>query len=121
MHTQAIMQNAIFKKKLEVEQHEQRRRQEMHKQHELESSSQQHQQQLNASMTQQVQHSARHINSPTPLAFTPTSVLRKMTAEKECTSNSSQNTTLSSTSSQQIQQHTQQANMKLKHHQQVTF
>lgn len=120
MHTQAIMQNAIFKKKLEVEQHE-RRRHEMHKQHEIESSSQQHQQQLNASMTQQVQHSSRHINSPTPLAFTPTSVLRKMTAEKECTSNSSQNTTISSTSSQQIQQHTQQANMKLKPHQQVNF
>lgn len=27
--------------------------------------------------------SAKHLSSPTPLAFTPTSVLRKMTAEKE--------------------------------------
>jgi hypothetical protein len=26
---------------------------------------------------------AKHLSSPTPLAFTPTSVLRKMTAEKE--------------------------------------
>jgi hypothetical protein len=27
--------------------------------------------------------STKHLSSPTPLAFTPTSVLRKMTAEKE--------------------------------------
>lgn len=121
MHTQAIMQNAVFKKKFEVEQHEQRRRQEMHKQHDLESSSQQHQQRLNSSMAQQIHHSSRHINSPTPLAFTPTSVLRKMTAEKESTPNSSQTSTISLPSPQQIPQHAQQSNLKLKQFQQVTY
>ncbi|XP_062137633.1 LOW QUALITY PROTEIN: eukaryotic translation initiation factor 4E transporter [Drosophila sulfurigaster albostrigata] len=37
-------------------------------------------------VTNQHQQPLRHSNSPTPLAFTPTSVLRKMTADKETTS-----------------------------------
>ncbi|XP_060661053.1 eukaryotic translation initiation factor 4E transporter [Drosophila nasuta] len=37
-------------------------------------------------VTNQHQQPLRHSSSPTPLAFTPTSVLRKMTADKETTS-----------------------------------
>lgn len=83
------MQNALLKKKLEVEQHEAiRRRQEMHKQIELKTPNQHQPPQHNSVMPQQQQQQvqlppARHMNSPTPLAFTPTSVLRKMTAEKD--------------------------------------
>ncbi|KNC25471.1 hypothetical protein FF38_05863 [Lucilia cuprina] len=127
MHTQAIMQNALFKKKLEVEQHEAlRRRQEIHKQQELESSNfnQQHQQSLNSNSMisqqgHQQQQTSRHVNSPTPLAFTPTSVLRKMTAEKDTISNSSQATTITSSSPQQVQPHIQQPHLKIHTHPQI--
>lgn len=65
MHTQHIIQNALIKKKLE-EQHENfRKRQEQQRAGSPANSS------------------AKQTMSPTPLAFTPTSVLRKMTADKE--------------------------------------
>ncbi|KAH8272436.1 hypothetical protein KR044_000571 [Drosophila immigrans] len=53
----------------------------------------------------QHQQPMRHSNSPTPLAFTPTSVLRKMTADKETSSlyNSSNNNTINN-QQQQYQQ-----------------
>ncbi|KAK7871270.1 hypothetical protein R5R35_007554 [Gryllus longicercus] len=80
-HTQNIMQSALIKKKLEEQRENYRKRQEM-------------QQSLSPSMPGggagtgggvKVDSSspAKHLSSPTPLAFTPTSVLRKMTAEKE--------------------------------------
>ncbi|KAM7341280.1 eIF4E-Transporter [Cochliomyia hominivorax] len=123
MHTQAIMQNAIFKKKLEVEQHEAiRRRQEIHKQQELESSNINHQQSLNVNSVvsqQSHQQPPRHINSPTPLAFTPTSVLRKMTAEKDTVTNTSQAPPITSSSPQQIQPHLQQPHLKIPTHPQI--
>ncbi|RVE49119.1 hypothetical protein evm_006240 [Chilo suppressalis] len=53
-HTQSIMQGALIKKKLEEQRENYRRRHEMHQP-----------------------------KQPTPISFTPTSVLRKMTAEKE--------------------------------------
>ncbi|XP_065370770.1 eukaryotic translation initiation factor 4E transporter [Calliphora vicina] len=122
MHTQAIMQNALFKKKIDVDE-AMRRRQEMHKQHEIESFSQQHQQQSlnsNSVMPQQGhQQTSRHVNSPTPLAFTPTSVLRKMTAEKDTISNSTQATTIASSSPQQLQAHIQQQHLKIPTHPQI--
>ncbi|XP_069968857.1 eukaryotic translation initiation factor 4E transporter isoform X2 [Bactrocera oleae] len=107
-HTHTIMQNALLKKKIEVQQDSIRRRQEKHpqsnnmllglnevdmqqnnvQQMNLSSNMQQQttgtQQQAHVSHPIQQQHQpTRHINSPTPLAFTPTSVLRKMTAEKD--------------------------------------
>lgn len=125
MHTQAIMQNALYKKKLEVEQHEAlRRRQEMQKQQEIDASNFNQQQSLNNAnsvITQQGhQQTQRHINSPTPLAFTPTSVLRKMTAEKDTISTTSQVSTITSSSSpQQMQAHFQQPHLKIPTHTQV--
>lgn len=68
-HTQSIIQKALLnKKKLEEQRENFRKRQE-------------HQQQQRA--TTPVNSPAKQTHSPTPLAFTPTSVLRKMTAEKE--------------------------------------
>ncbi|KAL3270523.1 hypothetical protein HHI36_021062 [Cryptolaemus montrouzieri] len=67
VHTQNILQRALIKKKLEEQQENFRKKQEM----------------------QQPGHSPNNassnksVSSPTPLAFTPTSVLRKMTADKE--------------------------------------
>ncbi|KAK9874481.1 hypothetical protein WA026_002829 [Henosepilachna vigintioctopunctata] len=67
VHTQNILQRALIKKKLEEQQENFRKKQEM----------------------QQPGHSPNNatsnksISSPTPLAFTPTSVLRKMTADKD--------------------------------------
>ncbi|XP_047538504.1 eukaryotic translation initiation factor 4E transporter-like isoform X5 [Vanessa atalanta] len=55
-HTQSIMQGALIKKKLEEQRENYRRRHEMQQQ---------------------------QPKQPTPISFTPTSVLRKMTAEKE--------------------------------------
>lgn len=77
-HTQSIMQNALIKKKLEEQRENFRKRQEN--------------QQLQTHMfnVQDTTHSKlspvkqnNTISSPTKLAFTPTSVLRKMTAEKD--------------------------------------
>lgn len=72
MHTQSIMQSALIKKKLEEQRENFRKRQDQ----------QQQQQQV------QQQRASSPVNSPakqtaSPLAFTPTSVLRKMTADKE--------------------------------------
>lgn len=76
MHTQSIMQSALIKKKLEEQRENFRKRQDQQQQQ------QQQQQQV------QQQRASSPINSPakqtaSPLAFTPTSVLRKMTADKE--------------------------------------
>lgn len=73
MHTQSIMQSALIKKKLEEQRENFRKRQDQQ---------QQQQQQV------QQQRASSPVNSPakqtaSPLAFTPTSVLRKMTADKE--------------------------------------
>lgn len=115
-HTHSIMQNAMMKKKIEEQQDSIRRRQEKHPQsnnmmlglNEVDTQQKNIQQMhLSNNMQQQTtgtqqqthvlhpiqqqQHQpSRHINSPTPLAFTPTSVLRKMTAEKD---NSNSNAT----------------------------
>lgn len=62
------MQRALIKKKLEEQQENFKKRQEM--------------QQRGQSPGRGVSP-AKHNSSPTPLAFTPTSVLRKMTAEKD--------------------------------------
>ncbi|XP_022217274.1 eukaryotic translation initiation factor 4E transporter [Drosophila obscura] len=51
-----------------------------------------------------ISQNIRHSNSPTPLAFTPTSVLRKMTADKETPYNQAH---------QQYQMHPQNTNTKL--------
>lgn len=101
-HTQSIMQNALIRKKLEEQRENFRKRQE---------AQQAQQQQQNPSSTASIVgtnpvatttaplpttsqpqpmsqanpvHSSpvKHTQSPTPLAFTPTSVLRKMTADK---------------------------------------
>ncbi|XP_045468123.1 eukaryotic translation initiation factor 4E transporter-like isoform X15 [Harmonia axyridis] len=65
VHTQSILQRALIKKRLEEQQVNFRKKQEM-------------QQMPNSSSTN------KNVSSPpTPLAFTPTSVLRKMTADKE--------------------------------------
>ncbi|XP_056637848.1 eukaryotic translation initiation factor 4E transporter-like isoform X5 [Diorhabda sublineata] len=69
VHTQNILQRALIKKKLEEQQENYRKKQEMQR---GQSPSN------NASQTP-----SKNVPSPTPLAFTPTSVLRKMTAEKE--------------------------------------
>lgn len=68
VHTQNILQRALIKKKLEEQQENFRKKQEM----------QQRGQSPSGGAT-----AAKSVSSPTPLAFTPTSVLRKMTAEKE--------------------------------------
>ncbi|KAK5638593.1 hypothetical protein RI129_012888 [Pyrocoelia pectoralis] len=69
VHTQNIMQQALIKKKLEEQTENYKKRQEM-----------QHRGQSPGRGLSPVKH---NMSSPTPLAFTPTSVLRKMTADKE--------------------------------------
>ncbi|KAL1501261.1 hypothetical protein ABEB36_006616 [Hypothenemus hampei] len=72
VHTQNILQRALIKKKLEEQTENFRKKQEM--------------QQRGASPNMGIgsqQAGQKGIVSPTPLAFTPTSVLRKMTAEKD--------------------------------------
>ncbi|XP_015113085.1 eukaryotic translation initiation factor 4E transporter isoform X2 [Diachasma alloeum] len=73
MHTQSIMQSALIKTKLEEQRENYRKRQEQQAQ-------QMHSHQR---ITSPVNSPSKQMLSPTPLAFTPTSVLRKMTAEKE--------------------------------------
>uniref|UniRef100_A0A0K8UIL5 Protein sister of odd and bowel n=1 Tax=Bactrocera latifrons TaxID=174628 RepID=A0A0K8UIL5_BACLA len=96
-NTHTIMPNATLKKKIEEQQDSIRRRQENYPQsnttlglNEVDTQQKNIQQmQISSNMqqqtagTQQQTQPTRHINSPTPLAFTPTSVLRKMTAEKD--------------------------------------
>ncbi|XP_044762842.1 eukaryotic translation initiation factor 4E transporter-like isoform X3 [Coccinella septempunctata] len=64
VHTQTILQRALIKKRLEEQQVNFRKKQEMQQMPNHGSSN-------------------KNVSSPTPLAFTPTSVLRKMTADKE--------------------------------------
>lgn len=79
MNTQTIMQNALIKQKLEEQRENYRKRQEQQQQ----SKQPQLPQQPHHQMTSPVNSPSKQTLSPTPLAFTPTSVLRKMTAEKE--------------------------------------
>lgn len=74
MRAQTIMQNALIKKKLE--EHRNKRQDQQQQQ-------QQQQQQAQQRTASPVNSPTKQIMSPTPLAFTPTSVLRKMTADKE--------------------------------------
>ena len=76
MHTQTIIQNALIKKKLEEQRENFRKRQEQQQHHQQKHHSHQN-------TASPVNSPAKQTQSPTPLAFTPTSVLRKMTAEKE--------------------------------------
>lgn len=70
VQTQNAIQNSLLKKKKFLDDRENlRKRQEL-------------QQQQQCSITP-INSPAKQTHSPTPLAFTPTSVLRKMTAEKE--------------------------------------
>ncbi|CAL1673080.1 unnamed protein product [Lasius platythorax] len=98
MHTQSIMQNALIKKKLEEQRENFRKRQD------------QQQQQQQVQQQQQLRASSPVINSPakqtaSPLAFTPTSVLRKMTADKEPDGSSNDPSKLSTqTQASQMQQ-----------------
>lgn len=101
-HTQSIMQNALIKKKLEEQRENFRKRQELQQQQQQQQQPSNSnnmegndQQQSNNSVSinrgvspgigaNKIQQTHQHIASPTPtLAFTPTSVLRKMTAEKD--------------------------------------
>ncbi|XP_012166456.1 eukaryotic translation initiation factor 4E transporter isoform X9 [Bombus terrestris] len=81
MHAQSIMQSALIKKKLEEQRENFRKRQDQQQQ--------QQQQQAQQRASSPVNSPAKQTMSPTPLAFTPTSVLRKMTADKEPEGNSS--------------------------------
>lgn len=77
VHTQNILQRALIKKKLEEQQENYRKKQEMQLQQRGPSPS------VNNNNNNSGGSVNKSISSPTPLAFTPTSVLRKMTADKE--------------------------------------
>lgn len=68
LHTQNILHRALIKKKLEEQSENFRKKQEL---------------QRGASPNSRNIQGGKGISSPTPLAFTPTSVLRKMTADKD--------------------------------------
>uniref|UniRef100_A0A1L8DSM2 Putative eukaryotic translation initiation factor 4e transporter-like protein n=1 Tax=Nyssomyia neivai TaxID=330878 RepID=A0A1L8DSM2_9DIPT len=74
-HTQSIMQNALIRKKLEEQLENYRKRQEM--------TQQMVPQPEQLSPARRLKPQMQAAPSPTPLAFTPTSVLRKMTADKD--------------------------------------
>lgn len=74
MHTQSIMQSALIKTKLEEQRENYRKRQEQQQAQQMQSQQR---------IASPVNSPSKQMMSPTPLAFTPTSVLRKMTAEKE--------------------------------------
>lgn len=80
-HTRNILQGALIKKKLEEQSENFRKRQEMQRSHSPNANNSVISQNSNNSAANS--SPAKHVGSPTPLAFTPTSVLRKMTAEKE--------------------------------------
>ncbi|XP_054280145.1 eukaryotic translation initiation factor 4E transporter isoform X2 [Macrosteles quadrilineatus] len=80
-HTQNILQNALLKKKLEEQKENFRKRQEMQRSHSPN---------IPAAGSLSPANQQPSTTSPTPLAFTPTSVLRKMTADKEAELNSKQ-------------------------------
>uniref|UniRef100_A0A1I8P7L2 Uncharacterized protein n=1 Tax=Stomoxys calcitrans TaxID=35570 RepID=A0A1I8P7L2_STOCA len=95
-----------------------------HLQDQPQQQQQQQQQQPNANdimhviqqqQQQQQQQQPRPVHSPTPLAFTPTSVLRKMTAEKENNTQQAQMPMISpqQQQQQQQQQHQQQQQQQL--------
>lgn len=69
VHTQGILQRALIKKKLEEQQENYRKKQEMQRGQSPNNGG-------NQGLT-------KNLTSPTPLTFTPTSVLRKMTADKD--------------------------------------
>lgn len=71
IHTQNILQKALIKKKLEEQTENYRKKQQ-----------EQAQQHRGQSPNPNV-NASKSVSSPTPLAFTPTSVLRKMTADKD--------------------------------------
>ncbi|CAH0548713.1 unnamed protein product [Brassicogethes aeneus] len=72
IHTQNILQKALIKKKLEEQTENYRKKQE-----------QQRGTSPNTNGQQPPLQQTKSVSSPTPLAFTPTSVLRKMTADKD--------------------------------------
>lgn len=78
VHTQNILQRALIKKKLEEQQENYRKKQELQLQQRGQSPNNNNNN--NSNNTTVV---TKSVASPTPLAFTPTSVLRKMTADKE--------------------------------------
>lgn len=107
-HTQSIMQNALIRKKLEEQRENFRKRQEAQAQAQQQNNNSVNNTALGGAsqssnttstitstpaqapiqgnaMSMGATHSSpvKHTASPTPLAFTPTSVLRKMTAEKD--------------------------------------
>lgn len=79
VHTQNILQRALIKKKLEEQQENFRKKQELQLQQQRDQSPNN----INNNNSVPVVVATKSISSPTPLAFTPTSVLRKMTADKE--------------------------------------
>ncbi|XP_034935730.1 eukaryotic translation initiation factor 4E transporter-like isoform X2 [Chelonus insularis] len=97
MHTQTIMQNALIKTKLEEHRENYRKRQEQQQQ-------QHHQHQQQQRITSPVNSPSKQMMSPTPLAFTPTSVLRKMTAEKEPDGNAEASKLVAQSQANQMQQ-----------------
>ena len=102
-HTQSIMQNALIRKKLEEQRENFRKRQEAQAQQQAQTSQPSsggptstadvkttsvpsgNEKPLNQNIPSHTSPAKQqqHTSSPTPLAFTPTSVLRKMTAEKD--------------------------------------
>nr|XP_033329376.1 nuclear factor of activated T-cells 5-like isoform X2 [Megalopta genalis] len=109
MHAQTIMQNTLIKKKLEEQRENYRKRQDQQQQHQQHQQQQQQQQQAQQRTSSPVNSSAKQTMSPTPLAFTPTSVLRKMTADKEPEGNSNDPSKLASQSQASQMQHMQSA------------
>uniref|UniRef100_A0A336LMY6 CSON003341 protein n=1 Tax=Culicoides sonorensis TaxID=179676 RepID=A0A336LMY6_CULSO len=117
-HTQSIMQNALIRKKLEEQRENFRKRQEAQAQQNqhnpattasttanniqttnVVTSTSATSQQTNSQTAGVNSSPAKHTNSPTPLAFTPTSVLRKMTADKGPEENSATLSSIVSSSS----------------------
>lgn len=76
VHTQNILQRALIKKKLEEQTENFRKKQEMQRGASPNPASV-------ATSSGNQQSGSKGVSSPTPLAFTPTSVLRKMTADKD--------------------------------------
>ncbi|VEN55433.1 unnamed protein product [Callosobruchus maculatus] len=86
VHTQNILQRALIKKKLEEQQENYRKKQELQQQRERGSSPANvinPSTGMNNVQSSNVGTTNKSVGSPTPLAFTPTSVLRKMTADKD--------------------------------------
>lgn len=96
-HTQSIMQNALIRKKLEEQRENFRKRQEQEQKEQMQKQESERKGQDEASPAQSpeenpfdspikkapAQHQLQRQHAPSPNIFTPTSVLRKMTAEKD--------------------------------------